>query len=105
MLAMHFDDHPCYEICYGKTYSAKVMHKPSRDRGQEIRVHGAISDLHRNYMNTTGQWRGQRCENSFALAISQCQFGWPLFLIDGKKMPQPGRGKNFCPQNPIKTRA
>ena len=74
MLAIHFDDHPCYEICYEKTYSAEVIQR----LGQEIRFHGATSDLHRNYMNTTGQGRGQRCENSFALAISHASLVGPF---------------------------
>src|SRR6516162_11023733 len=101
MLVMHFDDHPCYEICNGKTYSAEVMHKPSRDRDRkfDFTVQPPICTALYEYNRPRA---GQRCENSFALAISHAKFGWPLFLIDGKKMPQPGRGS---PQNPIKTRA
>src|SRR6516162_1111154 len=69
ILAIHFDDHPCYEICYEKTYSAEVMHKPSRDRDRkfDFTVQPPICTALYEYNRPRA---AQRCENSFALAIS-----------------------------------
>jgi hypothetical protein len=60
----------------------------------EVRFHGATSDSHRNYMNTTGQGRRQRAR--ILLHSRSAAPAWLApFLINGKKCRSPGRGKTF----------